>query len=108
MSGWILSLDADKDLQDIFLYTAQTWGEPQARNYVEDLFGLFGSIGLNPKMGRARDELGEGIRSFPHASHVIFFMEWQGETAILRVLHGSRYVDAAFAGFDPVANFSED
>lgn len=108
MSGWVLSLDADEDLQDIFLYSVQTWGDRQARRYLDELFGLFADIGLNPAMGRVRTELGDGIRCFPHRSHVVFFMEWQGEIAILRVLHGSRDIDNAFAGFDPAAGLDRD
>lgn len=105
MSDWILSVDAEEDLQDIFLYTAQSWGERQARDYLSELFDLFATLALNPEIGRAREELGDGIRSFPHRSHVVFFMEWRGETAISRVLHGSRDIDSAFVDYDPVAGF---
>lgn len=105
MSDWILSVDAEEDLQDIFLYTVHSWGERQARDYLTELFDLFATLALHPEMGRLREELGEGIRSFPHRSHVVFFMEWRGETAISRVLHGARDIDSAFVDFDPAAGF---
>ena len=105
MSDWILSSDAEEDLQDIFLYTAQTWGERQARDYLIELFDLFANLALHPQMGRARGELGEGIRSFPHRSHIVFFLEYEGVTAISRVLHGSRDIDSAIVDFDPDAGF---
>ena len=107
MSGWVLSLDADEDLQDIFLFTEETWGEAQARLYLDELFDLFDLIGHNPLMGRPRAEIGENILSFPHGSHVVFFMGWKGETAILRVLHGSRDIDGEFRDFDPSGGFQE-
>lgn len=103
MSGWFLSLDADEDLQSIYLYSEETWGEAQARRYLDELFDLFDHIGRNPAMGRLREELGRGIRSFPHGSHVVYFMDWRGEAAILRILHGSRDIDSAFSDFDPTA-----
>lgn len=104
MSGWFLAHEADEDLQDIFLYTDQRWGEDQARRYLDGLFHLFDHLGQNPDMGRLRDELGDGIRSFPHVSHVVYFMRWKDETAILRVLHGSRDVGKEFGDFDPEIN----
>lgn len=105
MSDWILSSDAEEDLQDIFLYTTQNWGDRRARVYLNELFELFATLALQPEMGRSREELGDGIRSFPHRSHIVFFMEWRGETAISRVLHGARDIDSAFVDFDPAAGF---
>ncbi|MEX0347153.1 MAG: type II toxin-antitoxin system RelE/ParE family toxin [Rhizobiaceae bacterium] len=104
MSGWFLSQDADEDLQDIYLYSVENWGEDQARRYLDELFDLFDHFGRNSEMGRLRPELGEGIRSFPHVSHIVYFMNWRSEIAILRVLHGSREVDSEFADFDPRTN----
>ena len=71
MNGFLLSRDADIDLQDIFIYTDEFWGERQAKHYVAGLYEIFGQLGSNPGMGRLRHELGEGICSFPHGSHVI-------------------------------------
>ncbi|MDP3527507.1 MAG: type II toxin-antitoxin system RelE/ParE family toxin [Hoeflea sp.] len=65
-------------------------GERQASAYLHELFEVFGHIGRHPHIGRLRPDLDEGLRSVPHGSHVIFFLPWQGETAIVRVLHGSR------------------
>lgn len=106
--AYVLSLDADGDLQDIYVYSEQMWGEDQARAYLVSLFDAFDAIGLNPAIGRLRSELGDGIRSLPHASHVIFFMEWQGEAAILRVLHGSRDIEEQFASYDPTNRFNPE
>ncbi len=104
MSDWFLSYDADEDLQDIYLYSVENWGEDQARRHLDELFDLFDHIGRNSEMGRQRPELGEGIRSFPHVSHIVYFMSWQSEIAILRILHGSRDIDGEFSEFDPQTN----
>lgn len=101
MSNFFLSIDADEDLQDIFVYTEDKWGTEQAKKYIFDLYETFDLIADSPKMGRLRRELGNGIRSFPAFSHVVFFMEWQGETAIVRVLHSSRDFKNAFDTYNP-------
>ncbi|MCI5077610.1 type II toxin-antitoxin system RelE/ParE family toxin [Oricola sp.] len=108
MSGYVLSLDAEEDLQDIYLYSEETWGPEQAARYLQELFETFGHIGRNPHMGRSRPELGSDLRSLPHVAHVIFYMEWRGEVAILRVLHGSRDTGGLFADHDPRAGLNDD
>lgn len=102
MQTYFLSAEADEDIQDIFLFTEEKWGDAQAREYVLRLFKAFDLIGRNPRMGRLRKELWDGIRSLPLAAHVVFFMEWHGEAAILRVLHKSRDFEDLFGFYDPV------
>lgn len=101
MTGWFLSREADEDLQDIFSYGEEAWGEAQASKYLHELYGVFNLIADNPKLGRARPQLSEGLRSFVHGSHVVFYMLWLGELAIVRVLHSSRDVDAVFEEYEP-------
>jgi toxin ParE1/3/4 len=103
VNGYVLSAEATEDLQDIFTYGEDIWGEVIASAYIHKLFEVFGHISDHPHAGRLRRELGSGLRSFPHRSHVIFFMDWQGEIAIVRVLHGSRDHDAIFEDYDPVS-----
>ena len=47
-------------------------------------------------MGRARDELAPGLRSFPIGRYVIFYEPLPDGVAIARVLHGARDIDAGF------------
>lgn len=103
MSGYILSAEATEDLQDIFTFGEEIWGEVNASVYIHKLFEVFDHIGHHHQIGRLRHELGSGLRSFPHRSHVIFFMEWQDEIAIVRVLHGSRDHDAVFGDYNPAS-----
>lgn len=103
MSGYILSAEAAEDLQDIFRFGEETWGEEDAAAYIHKLFEVFSYIGNHPRIGRPRHELGSGVRSFPHRRHIIFFMDWQSEIAIVRVLHGARDHDAIFEDYDPAS-----
>jgi toxin ParE1/3/4 len=103
VSGYFLSLDADEDLQDIYAYSDEVWGARRAALYLTGLYEVFDQIGRNPAMGRLRRELGDDLRSFPHGSHVVFYMPWQGEVAIVRVLHGSMDFEALFDAYNPAA-----
>jgi len=47
-------------------------------------------------MGRARDELASGVRSFPFGRYVVFYAPLDDGIDIVRVLHGSRDIDAIF------------
>ena len=43
-----------------------------------------------PSMGRERDDICVGVRSFPHGNYVIFYRMMDYGIAVLRVLHGAR------------------
>ena len=101
MTIFFLSREADEDLQDIYAYGEETWGETQAARYLRELYSVFDLVADNPMIGRARSRLSEGLRSFVHGSHVVFYMPWQGEVAIVRVLHGTQDVEAVFEDYDP-------
>jgi toxin ParE1/3/4 len=51
----------------------------------------------NSKLGRERPELSEHLRSFPEGNYLIFYREWAGRIAIVRVLHGARDLDEIFS-----------
>ncbi len=48
------------------------------------------SISDFPEMGRRREELGKGLRSFPVGKYVIFYRPRADGIEIIRVLHGAR------------------
>jgi len=51
-------------------------------------------------MGRLRDELADGLRSFPVGRYVIFYRPIPKGIEIVRVLHGARDLDAIFRSDD--------
>jgi len=44
---------------------------------------------VNPKLGRANDELGKGVRRLLQGSHIIFYRLDADAVFILRILHKS-------------------
>jgi toxin ParE1/3/4 len=49
-----------------------------------------------PQIGTRRDELKAGLRSQPVGNYLIFYFPLEDGIDIVRVLHGSRDVDAIF------------
>jgi len=51
-------------------------------------------LATQPLMGRVRDELLVGLRSFPFGRYVIFYMVVEDGVDVVRVLHSRRDLDA--------------
>lgn len=51
----------------------------------------------NPKAGRERLELKEGLRSFPEGNYLILYRSCAGKIAIVRVIHSARDLDEMFS-----------
>lgn len=85
-----LSQEADRDLEDIFDYTTHEFGIDQAVSYISGFEEVFMSLAANPGLGRKRDEIRNGLRSFVKGSHTIFYRVLESHIRIVRILHGSR------------------
>ncbi len=53
-------------------------------------------LAKQPGMGRARPELGHGLRSFVVGHYVVFYRPSSKGIEIVRALHGARDIDAIF------------
>ena len=84
------------DLRDIARYTRETWGQKQARLYLEELELGIQKLALSPGLGRVRAEVALSVRSFPIARQVALYVESKGGITVLRVLHPSMDVTQAF------------
>lgn len=87
---------ARRDVDAIADYTLAKWGERQAEKYIAELDQRFRWLAQYPMAGRPRDEIGEGYRSYPHGSHVIFYVADGAGVAIIGVPHGAMDIDAYF------------
>lgn len=86
---------AKADLVEIWDYIADD-SENRADAFVETINQKLAVLAERPNIGRARDELGKNIRSFPVGRYVIFYMPIQGGIDVVRVLHGARDLDISF------------
>lgn len=96
MSRYALTPLAVGDLQEIARYSRQAWGPVQAERYGEELDLALQQLSLAPGVGRKRDAIAAGLRSFPVAQHVAFYIQRRDKITILRVLHPRMNVDEAF------------
>mgnify|MGYP006381028261 CR=1 FL=1 len=72
-----------------------------ADRWVDRLDAQLCLLATQPLMGRARDELSPGLRSFPFGRYVIFYEPIASGIDVVRLLHSARDVDAVFG--DPGA-----
>lgn len=84
-----------RDLIEIWEYIAED-SEAMADAFIETIDQKIQALATSPGVGREREELGEGVRSFPVGRYVIFYRLYQGGIEIVRVLHGSRDINALF------------
>lgn len=92
-AGYRLRAFARADLEAIWAYTGETWGIEQAERYVESLFRVFDELARKPQLGRVRDEVLSGLRSFPQGRHVVFYEIDDATITIVGIVHQSADVD---------------
>lgn len=51
MTGYVLAKEADADLQNIYWFTHERWGENQAELYILSLFSTIEMLAQHPEMG---------------------------------------------------------
>lgn len=91
-----LSEAAEADFENILLWTAEQFGEKQARIYADVLRSAFASLSEGPSTvgARARPEIVKGLyslhaaRSQHRARHfILFHIERETRIEIVRILH---------------------
>ena len=81
---------AGQDLEDIFDFSINLFGLDQTVKYVSFFETIFKKLASNPSIGRSRNEIKNGLRSFNHKSHVVFYRIKPNQIIIIRILHVSR------------------
>ena len=84
---------AEIDLIEIWIYIAED-NQAAADALLDSINEKCLALAESSLMGRARDELLAGIRSFPVGNYVIFYEPIEGGIDVLRVLHGARDIQA--------------
>jgi toxin ParE1/3/4 len=77
------------DLAEIWSFLADD-SEANADRFLVRLEAKLALLATQPQMGRQRDELMAGMRSFPHARYIVFFIAQADGIEIVRVLHSAR------------------
>ena len=98
MANIVRSHAADEDLLAIADYGSGKWGIEAALTFIDAFKNAFALLGRYPDIGRPRDELGSGVRSWLHRGYVIYYLHIGDDVVIGRILHGA--ADPAVR-FDP-------
>jgi toxin ParE1/3/4 len=96
--GHRVSPEAEDDLSSAWRYIATEGGSPEiADRLVDAIAERFLLLARFPHLGRSRDDdLRPGLRTFVVKDYVIVYRATGGDVVILRVLHGSRDIEALF------------
>ena len=88
LSGYRLTPMAEADLEDIWLYTAQTWSPDQADTYIDNLVRVIETLVAMPTIARERDEFDPPVRIHPAAAHLIIYRIEEAFLTVIRILGG--------------------
>ncbi len=86
---------AQTDILEIWDYIAED-SMVEADRWVDRLDEKFALWATQPMMGRNRDELAPGVRSLAFGRYVVFYVPLPDGIDVVRVLHGTRDIDANF------------
>jgi toxin ParE1/3/4 len=92
MNLYRLSKEAEKDLEDLWVYLAER-NDIAGDRQVAKLLDRFPMLAQFPTMGVSRDRLLEGLRSFPVKPYIIFYILIPDGIEILRIIHQSRDIE---------------
>lgn len=86
---------AEADILEIWSYIAED-SLAAADLWMERLDEQFKLLAARPMMGRSRDEVVPGVRSFAFGRYSVFYVPLDDGVDVVRVLHGARDIDAIF------------
>lgn len=82
------SRQADQDVIEIYLESAERFGRAHADRYIADLYDTLAFLADNPKAARERTELRRPVRVHPYQTYVIVYRIDGPHILILRLRHG--------------------
>ncbi len=87
MSRYLLRPRAESDLEEIWRYSLEHWGETRAERYLNDLRKTLEHAAETPSAGR-RVKIGQRVfRTRRSGSHLVFYRETARGIEVLRILH---------------------
>jgi len=87
MPSYRLTSDAQSELIEIRRYTLTQWGESQSKKYLSEIRQTINLLSETPALGKQRFDIATGVFSFPHASHVIYYVLDKHQLVVVGVLH---------------------
>lgn len=82
-----LALRAERDLEDIWMYTISEWGEDQADKYIGLIEKGFSQLLDHPYLGKERPDIKEGYRALQVQKHLIVYRVGEDVIDIVGIPH---------------------
>jgi len=88
MNKYVLSLEAEFDLERLLEFGIVVFGEAVAITYFDGLVGRFESIAIAPLQYPEVNNIREGYRLSVFKSHSVYFRSTEKHVEIIRILNG--------------------
>jgi toxin ParE1/3/4 len=82
-----LAKKAIKDLDEIWDYSVDLWGQKKTEKYVAGLDECFFNLSKNQNLGRLISNLSQDVRIYRHERHYVFYVKRNYGVRIMAVLH---------------------
>lgn len=87
MADYRLSPRAQRDLEEVFDYTVDRWGLPQAIRYIDLIEAACAELAEAPRLAQGCDQIRPGYRRRAVEQHMIYFRPTDYGIAVMRILH---------------------
>ncbi len=87
MAEYRLTPAAERDLEGIWVYTAQQWSAKKANHYIDILTTTFSDLAQHPKTAPTCDHIRQGYRRRSVEQHMIYFRITAYGILVVRILH---------------------
>jgi toxin ParE1/3/4 len=93
---FFLSIEAEVDLLETGSYLSQ-YSQEASDKFLEEIMETCELLAAQPGMGRKRDDLRLGLRSFGVKDYLVFYRVSGDELEVVRVVSGRRDLEALFS-----------
>jgi len=89
MAEYELSVKAEQDLAEIYVFSYQKFGELKADTYLIGMEECLSNLAGNPLLGRNIEHIRKGYFRYEYISHSVFYKPTKKGILVIRILHGS-------------------
>lgn len=100
LGGYLLTPRAEADLEDIWIYSAETWSPNQADTYLDGLLGTIDTLVAMPSMARERIEFSPPVRIHSTGLHLVVYRIEGNHLLVIRILGGRQDWQAMLKALD--------
>ena len=90
---FLLTRRAIFDLEKIYKYSREHWGEKQSDEYLDKLYEVFHFLAGNPELGKIWQHRAAPFYMFPAGSHFVVYDLIDDQVIIITILHGKQNIE---------------